>query len=1091
MENRTIEGFRLSPQQKHLWSLQQGSQAYLAQCAVRLEGNLQAEALRAALETVIDRHEILRTTFARLPGMNVPVQVIAESGTPSWDEIDLSGMETAEQNSKLEELFEEESRRPFDFEHGPLIHLTLAMLAADKHVLLLSLPSLCADRWTLRNLVGEVSRFYAASSPDDETSEGPLQYADFCEWQNELLEAEDENAEQGRVYWQKQSASSVSPLTLPFEAKLAEQTAFEPAALPFEIDADTIAKIDWFVKDNETSTSNFLLACWQTLLWRLAGESGIVVGVAYDGRKFKELEEALGLFAKSLPVECRFAGDFRFSEILKQVDETARSAYEWQEYFAVEQSAGKTGGGSNLLIGYEFGEQPQKNHAAGVSFSVDKLRSHIEHFKIKLSCARANDSLTTEINYDPSLFGREDIERIAEYFRTLLQSVLKNPGEQVSKLELLSERDRHQLLIEFNQTIADYSASKCIHELFEEQVARTPEMVAVVFEDQQLTYAECNARANQLARILRQRGVGPDVRVGLCLDRSTEMIVGMLGVLKAGGAYVPLNPDHPKARLAQQLADLQSPVLITQEKLLGQLPDFDGGVICLDRDQAVFEREEKTDLERAAAPENLVYVIYTSGSTGVPKGVAVTHRNLVNYTHYICRKLQLNPSLKAEDGLHFATVSTIGADLGNTCIFPSLVSGGCLHIIDYDVAMDGGRFASYVAEHPIDVLKIVPSHLGALLGSQESGNILPRKYLILGGEALSWELIKRISQTAATCRVINHYGPTETTVGSLTYDLQKDDANARISSTVPIGRPIANSEVYILNQHLNPVPLGVPGELYIGGAGLAQGYLNQPERTTERFIPHPFSQDENARLYKTGDLARYLPDGSVEFLGRTDTQVKIRGYRIELGEIEAIIRQYTAVRETVVLAREDEPGNQRLVAYVVPQQRAASITGELRSFLKEHLPEYMLPTSFVALDALPLTANGKVDRKALPAPEQIRLETEAAHVAPQTEVERTIAGVWQEALRIEQVGVHNNFFDLGGHSLLMVKVHNKLRGVVGRDLSIVDMFKYPTISSLANYLSREQTEQPALQPDLERAEMRREAMKQQRQARQERQGRRG
>jgi amino acid adenylation domain-containing protein len=697
--------------------------------------------------------------------------------------------------------------------------------------------------------------------------------------------------------------------------------------------------------------------------------------------------------------------------------------------------------------------------------------------------------LTVEIHYDTSVFQRENVKRIARHFEALVRSAVQNPEAPVSELEILSASERQQLLIAFNQTSAEYPKDKCIHDLFEEQVERTPEAVAVVFEDQQLTYAECNARANQLARVLRQRGVAPDVRVGLCVERSVEMLVGLLGILKAGGAYVPLNPEHPKARLSQQLADIGSPVLITQEKLLSQLPDFEGEFICLDRDQELFESEQKTNPERIAAPHHLVYVIYTSGSTGVPKGVAISHRSLVNYTNFICRKLQLDGSSNA-DGLHFATVSTIGADLGNTCIFPSLVSGGCLHIIDYAVAMDGGAFANYVAKHPVDVLKIVPSHLSALLASPKSRNILPRKYLILGGEVLSWELIKQVSEISGDCQVINHYGPTETTVGSLTFDLRENDVFAQ-ASTVPIGRPIANTEVYILDPHFKPMPIGVPGQLYISGVGLAQGYLNQPHQTAERFVPHPFSHEGSARLYKTGDLARYLPDGNVEFLGRTDHQVKIRGFRIELGEIEAVLKQHEAVRETVVLVREDEPGQERLVAYVVAHRKNASTVSELRSFLKEKLPEYMLPAAFVVLDGLPLTPNGKVDRKALPAPEDIRLELEATHVAPRTELEQNIAAVWQEALHVEKVGIHDSFFDLGGHSLLMVKVHNKLRGAMNKELSIIDMFRYPTVSSLASYLSGELNEEASSQAGHDRTETRRDLIKQQRQFRQERWQRKG
>ncbi len=1084
-----MEGFRLSPQQKRLWLLQQDGLAYKAQCAVLLEGNLKSEALKEALQKVVDRHEILRTSFQRLPGMKIPFQVIAGSSTPSWDSADLSDRELQKQESKIEELLQEERRRPFDFEREPPLRLSLLTLSARKHVLLLSLPSLCADAWTLKTLVEEISRFYAAYMQGEELLDGPLQYADFSEWQNELLEAEDENAERGRTYWQKQDFSSFPALTLPFECKPSAGATFEPDSLDLRIDPDVVTKIEAIARKTNTSIAVLLLTCWQTLLWRLTGQSDFVVGTLCDGRKYEELHTALGLLAKWLPLHRHFDGDFKFSEILQQVNEATRESYEWQEYFTSKQSAESFGNAPDFPVGFEFEERASRQQAADMWFSVNKQFSYINRFKIKLTCARVDDSLTAEFHYDSSLFQRETIKRIAGHFETLLKSAVRDKESRASELEILSEIERHQLLVEFNRTAADYPREKCIHELFEEQVKRAPHSVAVVFEKEQLTYSELNTKANQLAHILRRRGVAPNVQVGLCVERSVEMLVGLMGILKAGGAYVPLNPEHPKARLSQQLTDIQSPVLITQEKLLSQLPGFEGDMICLDRDQALLANEQKTNPEQITAQHHLVYVIYTSGSTGVPKGVAISHGSLVNYTQFICQKLQLKDT-PTNGGLHFATVSTIGADLGNTCIFPSLVSGGCLHIIDYAVAMDGGAFADYVAKHPIDVLKIVPSHLSALLASPKSRNILPQKYLILGGEALAWELIKLVSEMSGDCQVINHYGPTETTVGSLTFSLRENDVFTQ-TSTVPIGRPIANTEVYILDQHFTPVPIGVPGQLYISGVGLAQGYLNQPQQTAERFVPHPFPHDGEARLYKTGDSARYLPDGNVEFLGRTDHQVKIRGFRVELGEIEAVLKQHEAVRETVVLVREDEPGQERLVAYVVFHGKNASTVSELRSFLKEKLPEYMLPAAFVLLDGLPLTPNGKVDRKALPAPEDIRPELEAAHVAPRTEVEQNIAAVWQEALHIEKVGVHDNFFDLGGHSLLIVKVHNKLREAMNKELSIIDMFRYPTVSSLANYLGGELNGRPSSQPDDGRTETRRELIKRKRQVRKERRQRKG
>jgi amino acid adenylation domain-containing protein len=520
--------------------------------------------------------------------------------------------------------------------------------------------------------------------------------------------------------------------------------------------------------------------------------------------------------------------------------------------------------------------------------------------------------------------------------------------KSLSGVTELSGGERHRLLVEWNDTRANYPAEDCcIHHLFEAQSARTPDATALIFDKVTLSYGELNGRANQIAHYLVALGVGPETLVGVCFDRSAEMIVAILGVLKAGGAYIPLDPAFPHERLAFMLEDSKAPVLLTgREHSAGFKQERTTRIVCLDDDWERIAREPATNPALESRAENLAYVIYTSGSTGVPKGVAVQHGSLTNYTRFILQLLKIN------EPLQFATVSTIAADLGNTCVFPSLVSGGCLHIIDYATSMSAGRFREYAAKRPIDVLKIVPSHLSALLASPADGGLLPLKYLILGGEALSWELIRRISRTGHTCRIINHYGPTEATVGSLTSVV--DTGRSSASLTVPIGRPIANAQVYILDQNLQPLPVGVSGELYLGGAGLARGYLGRRELTKERFIPNPFSPERSPLLYKTGNLARYDQTGNVEYLGRIDNQVRINGHRIELGEIESAISSYPTVKETVVTAKEVQPGNKRLVAYIVPDRRQPVKTDELSRYLKQKLPHYMVPSLFIELDSLPL-----------------------------------------------------------------------------------------------------------------------------------------
>lgn len=614
---------------------------------------------------------------------------------------------------------------------------------------------------------------------------------------------------------------------------------------------------------------------------------------------------------------------------------------------------------------------------------------------------------------------------------------------------------------------------QCIHQLFEAQVERTPVAIAVACEDEQLTYRELNRRANRLARHLRALEVGPEVLVGICMERSLETVVGLLGVLKAGAAYVPLDPALPQARLASMLEDIQSPVLLTRQRLVERLPTHQAQLVCVDTDrERIAAQAGAKNPTSKVSTENLAYVLFTSGSTGRPKGVAIEHRQILNYLNAIVARLGFAA------GASFAMVSTFAADLCNTMLFPALCTGGCLHVITRERASDPEAVADYFRRHPIDYLKIVPSHLTALLAASHPEQVLPRQRLVLGGEASGWGLIEKLRALAPDCLVFNHYGPTETTVGVLTYRVEgvqparrAGDDNYRRShprppteadrpATVPLGRPLANTQVYILDSHLLPVPSGAAGELYIGGAGLARGYLNRPALSAAKFMPHPFSDAPGARLYRSGDLARYLPNGDVEFLGRIDQQVKVRGLRIELEEIRAILEQHPAVRESVVVVREAErdPGQKRLVAYVVPHRERLPSGGALRRFLREKLPYYMLPAAFVMLEALPLTPNGKIDRRALPAPASSGPQSEQAYVAPGTRLERWLADLWQDVLAVEAIGVHDDFFELGGDSIKGAILVNRIQEQLGAVVHVVALFEATTIAALGAYLNEHYAE---------------------------------
>ena len=1018
MLTESINGFRLSPQQKRLWLLQQESSIYVAQTAILLEGDLNKEALKAALQQVVCRHQILRTSFRKVSGMKMPIMVVEDSCIFSWQEIDLSNCDT--EAVAIELTCQDERRKPFNLEQAPLLRASLLKLSVTKHILIITLPALCADSETLKNLFWEISEFYGDGS-DKEV----VQYAHFSEWQNQLLI---ETAETFKNYWYQQDFSALSQLQLPFQAKGNQRGEFQLEYWEMPIDDHITNNIKIWLQKTGFSLDEFLFSCWQVLLWQLTKQSEIIVGYICNGREYEELQNTLGLIAKYLPISNRLTPELSFEEIIEQVRQDTQNAYEWQEYFVWEQIDSLSRGVPLLL---EFINLPDKRYLNDVSFSVYKQYSCIDKFNIKLSGFVKDGYINLRVDYDKNLFTSAAIALIAEQFQTLVASAIANPILTISSLKILSPNQLQQLLIDFNQTQTDYPQDKC-HQLFTEQAVKTPDNIAVVFENEQISYRELNNQANQLANYLTQLGVKPDVLVGICLERSHLSIVAILAVLKAGGAYLPLDPTIPSDRLGVILQDAQVQVLLTQEKLLPSLPVHTELVVCLDRRDAIAPNYENP--VSSVTCENLAYVIYTSGSTGTPKGVAVEHRQLCNYLNGILEKLDL------PDAASFATVSTFAADLGNTVIFSALCTGGCLHIISDERTTNPVALAEYCRRHPIDCLKIVPTHLNALLSAANPEDILPSQLLILGGEAASWDLVAQIRQIKPGCQILNHYGPTETTVGVLTYKVETQAFPQ--SATVPIGRPIANTQVYLLDEHLQPVPIYVPGELYIGGANLARGYFNRPDLTKERFIPNPFTEAEESRLYKSGDVARYLPDGNIEFLGRSDRQVKIHGFRIELEEVEAILRQHPAVRQAVATVREDELDNQRLVAYV----SLHNSTSDLRHFVQERLPEYMVPTAFVILNAIPLTPNGKVDYKALPAPEASELEKN--YIAPRTPQEEQLAKIWAEVLGLKQVGVDDNFFELGGDSILSIQVISKALKA-GLQLSPKHLFEYQTIAQLA------------------------------------------
>src|SRR5947209_3754735 len=1053
--------YRLSPQQEYLWSLQQSdrSQSYRALCAVLVEGLLESEILRAALGKVVERHEILRTKFRVWPGTSTLLQTVDGGGPLSLDHYDLKGLSPREQELKAGELFDGVSRRPINLEQAPLLHSSLIAFSPRRHGLILSLPALCADATTLRNLVREISRAYEACLLGEDLPEGPLQYVDVSEWQNQLLESDE--VEAGREYWRRPAVAAHLGVKLPRENPPSPDLSFDPRRLVTTIPAETFEKIELLVRDSGTSMENVLLACWQLLLWRLTGQSEMTIGVSLEGRKYDDLADVLGPVAQYLPLHTCLKDKLRFGDLLKEAAVSVSALSKRRDYFSwedVREASGDPAATPFPTVGFGFEEQGWKYSNSALSFSLCKQQVCPGRFEVRVLGVHREQSLSLEFQYDLRLFRHAEVARLSGQFLTLLRSACERPGAAIGALEILDADERQRLLFRLNETRSDDEA-KHVHRLFEEQVKRAPQAVAAVFEGQRLTYAGLNSRANQLARHLRRLGAGPETLVGICMERSPEMLAGMLGILKAGGAYVPLDPTYPKQRLDFMLKDARLPILLTQARLAGELPEHEARTICLDSDWDAVASESGEDLDSRVTDENAAYVIYTSGSTGRPKGVLITHGGLANYLRWSTKEYLSEPA-RAGSAVH----SSIGFDLTVTSIFAPLLGGQKVLLLPEQGGIEA-LGAALCGEEDFSLLKITPSHLDALIPSLPAEAVRRVHSLIIGGEALQAASLSFWRTHAPRIRVVNEYGPTEAVVGCCVYEVPPGSPP---DGAVPIGGPIVNTQLYILNAELQPVPVGVTGELYIGGAGLARGYLNWPEQTAEKFIPCPFGDRAGARLYRTGDLARRLAGGDIEFLGRADNQVKVRGHRIELGEIEAVLKQHPSVLDGVVEAREDVAGDRRIVAYVVYRTGERTPTAaQLHRCLAERLPDYMLPNNVVRLKQLPLTAHGKVDRRALPAPEHSRPEIEEAYVAPRTAVESLLAENWAQLLGLERVGIHDNFFELGGHSLLATRLTSRLRNILRVEVPLRKLFDSPTVAGLADEVEaamRESAQLPSPPP---------------------------
>jgi amino acid adenylation domain-containing protein len=948
-------------------------------------------------------------------------------------------------DAQLDEILAREAREPFDLARGPLLRLKLVSVADAEHVLMVTMHHIVSDGWSLDVFLRELATLYQAYAEGMESPlpELPVQYAGFASWQRNWLQ--DEKLDSLLAYWVKQLKGASPVLELPVDHVRPSARSYDGARQSVMLTQSLTDDLKKLGREEGVTLFMVLAAAFKVLLYRYSGQTDIVIGTVSANRNQPEIEELIGFFVNTLVLRTDLSEMHTFRTLLGKVRETVIDASTHQDLpfeKLVEELQPERDASHSPLFQVMLVQQKQLTpelDAGGVCFRPVEVDTMTAKFDLTLNFAEADHELRLTLEYSTDLFEAATPKRMLGHLQTLLAGAVANPEQRISELPLLTFDEQQQLLSEWNGTAREYPA-ECVHSLFEKHASLTPNAVAVIFGNDRLTYGELNARANQIAHLLQRFGVGPESFVGICLERTPELIAAALGVLKAGGAYVPIDRAYPPERIKWILADCGISALLTQTTLLNNLPEHDVSTICLDSDLEMLSAQSVENPRSDVQPENLAYVIYTSGSTGMPKGVTVTHQN----TTTMLRGSQDLFSARQLRGVLAA--ASICFDLSVFEIFLPLSIGSKVIL-----ARNALELPQLAAKDELSLIFVIPPAMAELI---KTGGVPETvKTIALGGEALKAELVKQIYEHTGASEVWNFYGPTEATMYSSCTLIPKE------TNGVSIGRPVAWSQAYLLDQQLQPVPVGVTAELFIGGAGLARGYLNRPALTAEKFIPDPFGAKPGARLYRTGDLARYLPDGNIEYLGRMDHQVKIRGFRIEPGEIEAVLVEQPIVRDVAVLVREDTPGDNRIVAYVVLNHECDTPADELRRAIKEKLPSYMIPSVFVVLEAMPLTPNGKIDRKALPAPDHARPDMEGAFVAPRTPIEEMIATIWCQVLKLEKVGIHDNFFSLGGHSLLATQVAHRVRDTFNVALPLRLFFETATVADLAAYIVSSQVDE--------------------------------
>ncbi|HEU5378335.1 MAG TPA: amino acid adenylation domain-containing protein [Ktedonobacteraceae bacterium] len=1054
----------LSFAQERLWFLDQlmpGSVFYSVPVTIDIAGQLDIEAFEASLQKIVERHETLRTTFSVMNGQ--PMQVIVPSLSIQLPFIDLRGLVTEEQKEELQRLMQEEIARSFDLSNGSLLRVALLRLAEQKHVMLLNMHHIVCDGWSLEIFRQELVSLYNAFSRHQLFSlpELEIQYADFALWQRRYLQGT--AFEEDLAYWRNQMAGSFPHLELPFSQPRPSGAILRAEMESFILSGEILTKLKALAQKEGVTLYTILVAVFKVLLQRYTDQQEIVIGSVIAGRSRQETEKLIGFFVNMLVLRTNLAGNPTFREALARVREVVLGAYAHQELpfeQLIKDLHPERDYSAKSIVQAVFATQPYLGvlqSDTGTSFSFEEQDSGQVQFDLEIHLTETPHGLKCTFKYGTDKFEPAAIKRMQGHYQQLLEGFVARPEARIGEVAMLTEAEYQRLVVDWNETRTPLLEARTVQQLFEAQAERTPESIAIVFGSHQVTYGDLNRRANQLAHTLRQLGVGPEVCVGVCMERGIDLLLSLLAILKAGGAYVPLDPGYPQDRLLFMLTDARVPILLTLPSTPALLA-YQGRRLDLLAEQARLACQPQDNPPGLNSEEHLAYVMYTSGSTGQPKGIGIPHRaitRLVCYPNYT----YVGP------GDRLAQAATATFDAATFEIWAALVCGATLVGLPREILLAPRDLQAFVRREQIHLL-FVTTALFHQIARQEPQALASLRQVLFGGEAVDARLVQALLQAGPPQQLVHVYGPTETTTFASWYPVNQFNEPA---ASIPIGAPLSNTQLYVLNEWLQPQPQEVVGELYIGGSGLARGYLNQPERTAEKFVPHPWSPLPGARLYKTGDLVRVRGDGALEFLGRVDHQVKLRGYRIELGEIEAVLNQHPAVQEAVVILREDTPGDKRLLAYFVVVQRMVLNPSDLQDFLLEKLPDYMIPTAWIPMGKLPLTPNGKIDRRALPDPDPSRPELESLYHAPSTSIEKALVAIWTEVLKLDQVGIHDNFFKLGGHSLLATQVITRIRTTFQIQLPLRALFETPTVAELSRVIERmkkdgEEVQEVAIKP---------------------------